>query len=284
MPCLEGAVSFTLFPPGSVAPRLALCFAAGITTNLSSSCVDPALGPALGSACRSGRRCFLPSHVHSALPLPLRRRVPRPLVRPKPQGRDEGNHEHDRASRANAPGLLDRAQPPSPTQSLGLHLLPSLTRPDVSIPYPNSCPQNGQDIRSEFVAKLPEDDLFAHLTLPVHRCALVSSSGAMLGSGLGPRIDSHHLVMRLNNAPVKGFEKDVGASAPPRLPSSCAVILRFALPLLRAFPPRRSPAITPTSFSIHRSSDHAPPHGGALFRVPREPGRGGHCVVVPREP
>ena len=42
-------------------------------------------------------------------------------------------------------------------------------------------------------------------------CALVSSSSAMAKSGLGREIDQHDVVMRINNAPVRGFEDDVGS-------------------------------------------------------------------------
>jgi len=42
-------------------------------------------------------------------------------------------------------------------------------------------------------------------------CAVVGNSGAILGSGRGPQIDAHDLVIRLNNARVAGFAADVGA-------------------------------------------------------------------------
>lgn len=42
-------------------------------------------------------------------------------------------------------------------------------------------------------------------------CAVVGNSGALLGSGRGPQIDAHELVIRLNNARVAGFVADVGA-------------------------------------------------------------------------
>ncbi|XP_038054080.1 alpha-N-acetylgalactosaminide alpha-2,6-sialyltransferase 6-like [Patiria miniata] len=41
-------------------------------------------------------------------------------------------------------------------------------------------------------------------------CAVVSSSGYLLGTKAGPEIDRHSCVIRLNMAPVKGYEKDVG--------------------------------------------------------------------------
>nr|XP_054756084.1 alpha-N-acetylgalactosaminide alpha-2,6-sialyltransferase 5-like [Lytechinus pictus] len=41
-------------------------------------------------------------------------------------------------------------------------------------------------------------------------CAIVSSSGQLLGKNSGPEIDSADAVIRMNAAPVKGFESDVG--------------------------------------------------------------------------
>ena len=45
---------------------------------------------------------------------------------------------------------------------------------------------------------------------PVKSCALVSNSGALKKSGLGSEVDAHDVVFRFNNAPTKGYEKDVG--------------------------------------------------------------------------
>ncbi|KAJ8028593.1 Alpha-N-acetylgalactosaminide alpha-2,6-sialyltransferase 3 [Holothuria leucospilota] len=41
-------------------------------------------------------------------------------------------------------------------------------------------------------------------------CAVVSSSGQLLGKNAGREIDAHDCVIRMNDAPVKGFESDVG--------------------------------------------------------------------------
>lgn len=43
-----------------------------------------------------------------------------------------------------------------------------------------------------------------------HTCAVVGNSGNLRQSGHGPRIDSHHSVIRMNRAVIAGFERDVG--------------------------------------------------------------------------
>ncbi|XP_022088954.1 alpha-N-acetylgalactosaminide alpha-2,6-sialyltransferase 6-like [Acanthaster planci] len=48
------------------------------------------------------------------------------------------------------------------------------------------------------------------VTLHCASCALVSSSGFLLGKEAGQDIDKHPCVIRMNMAPVEGYEKDVG--------------------------------------------------------------------------
>ncbi|XP_038049811.1 alpha-N-acetyl-neuraminyl-2,3-beta-galactosyl-1,3-N-acetyl-galactosaminide alpha-2,6-sialyltransferase-like [Patiria miniata] len=48
------------------------------------------------------------------------------------------------------------------------------------------------------------------ITLRCTSCAMVSSSGFLLGKGAGQEIDQHHCVIRMNMAPVDGYQGDVG--------------------------------------------------------------------------
>ena len=49
------------------------------------------------------------------------------------------------------------------------------------------------------------------------KCAIVSSSGQLLGRGAGKEIDKNECVIRMNDAPTKGFEKDVGTRTTARV-------------------------------------------------------------------
>ncbi|NXB91799.1 SIA7D sialyltransferase, partial [Vidua chalybeata] len=57
------------------------------------------------------------------------------------------------------------------------------------------------------------------------RCAIVSSSGQMLGSQLGQAIDGQECVLRMNHAPTTGYEQDVGARSTIRVVSHTSVPL-----------------------------------------------------------
>ncbi|XP_026154184.1 alpha-N-acetyl-neuraminyl-2,3-beta-galactosyl-1,3-N-acetyl-galactosaminide alpha-2,6-sialyltransferase [Mastacembelus armatus] len=63
------------------------------------------------------------------------------------------------------------------------------------------------------------------LDMHCNQCALVSSSGQMLGTGAGEEIDKFECVIRMNNAPIKGYEKDVGRRTSVRVVSHTSVPL-----------------------------------------------------------
>lgn len=65
------------------------------------------------------------------------------------------------------------------------------------------------------------DEIFS---LQCSTCALVSSSGRILGSGAGEEIDKHSCVIRMNHAPVKGFQRDVGSRTTVRVGSFVTVM------------------------------------------------------------
>ncbi|XP_020749651.1 CMP-N-acetylneuraminate-beta-galactosamide-alpha-2,3-sialyltransferase 1-like isoform X2 [Odocoileus virginianus] len=48
-------------------------------------------------------------------------------------------------------------------------------------------------------------------------CAVVGNSKFLRGSGLGLKIDQHDVVLRMNQAPVQGFEADVGKKTTVRV-------------------------------------------------------------------
>ncbi|KAM4607357.1 ST3 beta-galactoside alpha-2,3-sialyltransferase 7 [Polymixia lowei] len=49
------------------------------------------------------------------------------------------------------------------------------------------------------------------------RCVVVGSGGVLHGSHLGSHIDQYDVIIRLNNAPVPGFERDAGSRTTIRL-------------------------------------------------------------------
>ncbi|KAG7320889.1 hypothetical protein KOW79_015304 [Hemibagrus wyckioides] len=62
-----------------------------------------------------------------------------------------------------------------------------------------------------------------YLALHCARCAVVSSSGQVLGSRRGREIDSHECVIRMNAAPTQGFEADVGNKTTVRVVAHSSV-------------------------------------------------------------
>jgi hypothetical protein len=58
---------------------------------------------------------------------------------------------------------------------------------------------------------IPRGNPFPHLPGQCRRCAVVGGAGNLIGSGYGSLIDSKEVIIRMNTAPVKGYERDVGS-------------------------------------------------------------------------
>ncbi|XP_075770760.1 CMP-N-acetylneuraminate-beta-1,4-galactoside alpha-2,3-sialyltransferase isoform X7 [Pelodiscus sinensis] len=54
-------------------------------------------------------------------------------------------------------------------------------------------------------------------SLSCRRCVIVGNGGVLANKSLGLKIDDYDVVVRLNSAPVKGFEKDVGGKTTLRI-------------------------------------------------------------------
>ncbi|CAL8384435.1 alpha-N-acetyl-neuraminyl-2,3-beta-galactosyl-1,3-N-acetyl-galactosaminide alpha-2,6-sialyltransferase [Gadus morhua] len=105
----------------------------------------------------------------------------------------------------------------------------------------------GHVLQSHVPASLPNTGLRGYVRVhPAGRnqflemrcsvCALVSSSGQMLGAGVGEEIDRAACVFRMNTAPTRGYEKDVGNRTTVRVVSHTSVplLLREQNQLLRS--------------------------------------------------
>ncbi|XP_069498507.1 CMP-N-acetylneuraminate-beta-1,4-galactoside alpha-2,3-sialyltransferase isoform X1 [Ambystoma mexicanum] len=77
----------------------------------------------------------------------------------------------------------------------------------------------GQDnIIKGILLKTKEYRLTAALdSLTCRRCVIVGNGGVLANKSLGAKIDEYEVVIRLNSAPVKGYEKDVGSKTTLRI-------------------------------------------------------------------
>ena len=64
---------------------------------------------------------------------------------------------------------------------------------------------------------LPEDMHWLYRKFHFKSCAIVGNSGELLKTQFGKSIDSHEVVIRLNQAPINGYEKHVGHKSTFRL-------------------------------------------------------------------
>uniref|UniRef100_A0A8I3WHK4 ST6 N-acetylgalactosaminide alpha-2,6-sialyltransferase 3 n=1 Tax=Callithrix jacchus TaxID=9483 RepID=A0A8I3WHK4_CALJA len=68
------------------------------------------------------------------------------------------------------------------------------------------------------------------LQLDCDLCAIVSNSGQMVGQKVGNEIDQSSCIWRMNNAPTKGYEEDVGRMTMIRVVSHTSVPLLLKNP------------------------------------------------------
>ncbi|KAK3264969.1 hypothetical protein CYMTET_26321 [Cymbomonas tetramitiformis] len=79
--------------------------------------------------------------------------------------------------------------------------------------FPDPRNQDGQEkrlihIEPEFLPVIPNSDLIRGSRFK--SCAVVGNSGTLKNSRQGDAIDEHDIVIRINYAPIVGFERDVG--------------------------------------------------------------------------
>ncbi|XP_070811954.1 alpha-N-acetyl-neuraminyl-2,3-beta-galactosyl-1,3-N-acetyl-galactosaminide alpha-2,6-sialyltransferase [Pituophis catenifer annectens] len=84
--------------------------------------------------------------------------------------------------------------------------------------------QSLRTARFEGYISVPDGKPLAQV--PCRQCAVVSSSGQMLGSRSGKEIDAKDCVLRMNQAPTQGYEEDVGSR------STLRVVSHTSIPLL----------------------------------------------------
>lgn len=100
--------------------------------------------------------------------------------------------------------------------------LPVFVRQDRPVHWNLSPPlglQGSEEHLAVALASLPQPDLPPSLGRDgsCRRCVVVGSGGVLHGSHLGPHIDQYDIIIRLNNAPVPGFERDAGSHTTIRL-------------------------------------------------------------------
>lgn len=106
--------------------------------------------------------------------------------------------------------------------SAGLLDIPVFVQQDRPVPWELSPPlglQGSEEHLALALASLPQPGLPPSLKGEgeCKRCVVVGSGGVLYGSHLGSHIDQYDVIIRLNNAPVPGFERDAGSRTTIRL-------------------------------------------------------------------
>lgn len=106
--------------------------------------------------------------------------------------------------------------------SAGLLDIPVFVQQDRPVPWDLSPPlglQGSEEHLALALASLPQPGLPPSLRSEgsCRRCVVVGNGGVLHGSHLGFHIDQYDIIIRLNNAPVPGFEKDAGSRTTIRL-------------------------------------------------------------------
>ncbi|XP_068578670.1 ST3 beta-galactoside alpha-2,3-sialyltransferase 7 isoform X2 [Cebidichthys violaceus] len=106
--------------------------------------------------------------------------------------------------------------------STGLLDIPVFVQQERSVPWDLSPPlglQGSEEHLALALASLPQPGLPPSLKREgnCRRCVVVGNGGVLHGSHLGSHIDQYDIIIRLNNAPVSGYEKDAGSRTTIRL-------------------------------------------------------------------
>lgn len=88
-----------------------------------------------------------------------------------------------------------------------------------TLPTSTTSKESGTEKQRHSFVLATNPDTPVDLALKCNTCALVSSSGMLLGSNAGSQIDSADCVFRLNSAPTLRYEKDVGSKTTVRVVS-----------------------------------------------------------------
>ncbi|XP_065833903.1 CMP-N-acetylneuraminate-beta-galactosamide-alpha-2,3-sialyltransferase 4-like [Oscarella lobularis] len=102
------------------------------------------------------------------------------------------------------------------------------------------------------LAKNADFSRYKQLSSRHETCSLVGSSYNLMKNEFGAEIDSHDLVVRLNDPPVKGYEKHVGAR-----PADISIFNYVMAKILKkcADPPRNGSLMVHCSFTANKNDD-----------------------------